>query len=229
MAVTSIGTVVVDASVNEVHSLPATVTEHPVEQGADVTDHVRLQPLSLTIQGLITNNPIGKPNSQADGIDFEQKTFEWEAAPLLTAGVLGAIVGGVTDLLGLDQREAEARGFTQPFNRVGDVFQEFERLQREAEVITITTPLATYDNMVIENVDANMSAEAGGSLPFTLSARQVRIVSTQTVAAPPDPKDARGEGRTSGGKAPTKEDVTPSDGKKTSFLAAGIDAAFAGL
>ena len=44
-----IGVVTLDASVQEVHSMPSTITDNPVEEGAKITDHVQLDPLRLEI------------------------------------------------------------------------------------------------------------------------------------------------------------------------------------
>jgi hypothetical protein len=57
----------IDCSISEQHSSQAEVSRHPVEDGADVTDHVRLQPDSLSIEGLVTNQPIEVPKSHANG------------------------------------------------------------------------------------------------------------------------------------------------------------------
>lgn len=43
-----------DASVSQTHSRTATATEHPVEVGADITDHVQPMPPTLAIQGIIS-------------------------------------------------------------------------------------------------------------------------------------------------------------------------------
>ena len=42
-----------DASLSQMHEMSATATEHPVEEGADITDHVQPQLPRLTIQGVI--------------------------------------------------------------------------------------------------------------------------------------------------------------------------------
>ena len=41
-----------DASLSQQHEMSATATEHPVEEGADITDHVQPQLPRLTIQGV---------------------------------------------------------------------------------------------------------------------------------------------------------------------------------
>lgn len=54
-----IGGFELDASVNETHSFESEVTDHPVEKGADVTDHVRARPIMLMIEGVVSDSPIG--------------------------------------------------------------------------------------------------------------------------------------------------------------------------
>lgn len=52
------GAVELDASLNEGHSSTADVTQFPVEEGADITDHVRIKPETLSITGVVTNTPL---------------------------------------------------------------------------------------------------------------------------------------------------------------------------
>ena len=51
--------IVIDATVSEDHNSSCNVTDNPVEDGAKVTDHVQLKPAELTIQGVITDAPLG--------------------------------------------------------------------------------------------------------------------------------------------------------------------------
>jgi hypothetical protein len=57
----TIGVVKLDASVREQHTASANATRHPIEaeQGsqADVSDHVRVDPLTVEIEGVVTNTP----------------------------------------------------------------------------------------------------------------------------------------------------------------------------
>jgi len=52
-----------DASVNEDHSGTSTTTDHPVENGSDITDHVREEPDTLTMNVIVSNHPIVLLNS----------------------------------------------------------------------------------------------------------------------------------------------------------------------
>jgi hypothetical protein len=49
----------IDAAPNEEHVFTSDVTDKPVEEGTDITDHVRVLPDSLTIEGVVSNSPIG--------------------------------------------------------------------------------------------------------------------------------------------------------------------------
>ena len=58
-----IGTVTLDVSISEQHTGTNEVTDHPVEEGVNIVDHVRPKPDTLKIEGLVTNTP--SPTSDA--------------------------------------------------------------------------------------------------------------------------------------------------------------------
>lgn len=49
----------VDASITERHSYQAEATEYPVESGATISDHIRNLPIEVSIEGVVSNTPIG--------------------------------------------------------------------------------------------------------------------------------------------------------------------------
>ena len=48
------------------------ITSHPVEAGADVTDHVRNNPITVNLDCLISNTPMAEIASLRDGIPSEE-------------------------------------------------------------------------------------------------------------------------------------------------------------
>lgn len=54
---TKIGSIQVDVTISESHTAKSQVTKNPVEDGVDVADHVRLESLEYTMNGMITNTP----------------------------------------------------------------------------------------------------------------------------------------------------------------------------
>lgn len=67
-----LGTVELDATVSETHSAASDVTQHPVEAGANVVDHVRPKPRTLVLEAIVTDTPV--PNAAAP-------QGEWRAQP----------------------------------------------------------------------------------------------------------------------------------------------------
>lgn len=62
-----IDTIELDALLSEKFTKRVTTTEHPVEEGADPTDHVRIQPATLQLEAIITNTPIPDGDRAARG------------------------------------------------------------------------------------------------------------------------------------------------------------------
>lgn len=74
----TIGIVTLDAAVREQHDAQATPTSHPVEadpgRPQEVSDHVRVGPLSLRIEGVISNHPAvhaGAIRTLLEGTSFD--------------------------------------------------------------------------------------------------------------------------------------------------------------
>lgn len=53
-----IGIIQFDASVSETHTSASEVTDHPVEEGSTITDHIRKLPKTIEINGIVTNTPL---------------------------------------------------------------------------------------------------------------------------------------------------------------------------
>lgn len=60
VAPTKLDTLELDLTLREGHDRSADVTDHPIEDSLDVTDHVKLKAQRYTIEGLITNTPFDK-------------------------------------------------------------------------------------------------------------------------------------------------------------------------
>lgn len=67
---------VIDVTTSEEHTFDSDVTEYPVEQGGDITDNVRPKPIIVTLEGVVSDTPIGAiatlRDSQGDNgqVDF---------------------------------------------------------------------------------------------------------------------------------------------------------------
>ena len=214
-ALVMIGTVVVDGSIHELHSISGEATEHPIEDGATIADHYHLRPRKYQIDGIITNQPLELPSSNVSGVREVDKPFTWKANPTIFggtplstsvggAGLIGMVGGAIASAAGLDQHTGMARGFEPEFNRVASAREELIKYMTDGAPIEITTALEVYPNMVIESFDIDRDKSTGDSMKFSITALQIRIVSTEFSVAPPLPKVERGKPASDKGKKSTK-------------------------
>lgn len=89
---------VFDAVVTEHHQHASQVTDHPVEEGAPVTDHVRPLPDVLTMEIVVSNTPLEPIDSRI----VESGGVRWTTTAFLDAprGAPGAMVEAYQQLLG---------------------------------------------------------------------------------------------------------------------------------
>ena len=64
----AIATILMDATLREVHTLDSVPVEHPVEPdaGGSIIDHVHLKPEQVTLECAITNTPVTDPPSHGN-------------------------------------------------------------------------------------------------------------------------------------------------------------------
>jgi hypothetical protein len=127
------GTVVeLDAVVEETPTRNFDATEHPVEVGANIVDHVRPKSRELKINALVVDTPYGEESQPGRSRDAH--------AALARAG---------------------AQGVT----------------------FTITDGLERYENMILTTISTTLTKQIGtDALKLQLGFREIRLVSTQTVA-----------------------------------------------
>jgi hypothetical protein len=53
-----LGELVIDAFVQETHGFSSEISEHPIESGSSIVDHVHNKPICLSIEGIISNTPM---------------------------------------------------------------------------------------------------------------------------------------------------------------------------
>jgi hypothetical protein len=105
-----IASIWIDVSIREEHNSQAELSRHPVEDGADVTDHVRLLPDQIRIEGVVTNQPIELPASHADGATADESGFALRHDRALPTGTTSKTLEGEPTLgfLGLLPGVAQA-------------------------------------------------------------------------------------------------------------------------
>lgn len=176
----------------------STVTKHPVEKGADVTDHVHQELDRVSLSVYVTNTPIirkeqagGRKDAELRAVPLDVPSYTPPLAP--TPGALfGAAKRAVIGLFGTQpEYVATVLAFDQEFNAPAETETALRALKETVQLVTVTTEDADYENLVLTSVSKTVGAEEGDGAAFELVFEQIRIVSTKIVDAP-KPLEKRG-------------------------------------
>lgn len=197
--------VVLDATVNEVWRTSAAVTSHPVEDGVEISDHIRDEPDELELEGSISG-AVGDPGA------------EWVVAETPAPAALAMDLGVAPYQAG--QRRVEAKlidaGLTLSETRAEDEFELLVGIKEAKQTITVYTGTRAYEDMVITSIQRTRNAAAGSSVEVSISLRKVRKAYSRTVDAPQRPSSVQGAKKDIG-KKPKKE-ATPETAQRVSIL-----------
>lgn len=148
---TLIGDLALDCTVTETHTATSTVTEHPVESGANITDHIRPDPVQLSITGIVSDTPIGSRQVQ--------RSIE---------------VGGASVQVTQQEPPSSATGFGRA------AWAKLDAIRTAAKPVKVVTRDKTYDSMALVSLSVPKESKTGGALYFTAQFKQVRIVYNRT-------------------------------------------------
>lgn len=198
-----IGTVTLDATLAEQHQSILRISENPIESGALIADHAALEPKQVTITGIITDyQPPLLPQPGATGAFLRKSPDFLNQLPLPTE-VKSVTLQAATRMqreLGSTQHYthtmAAALQQTRPLapwlptwsgidstasnERVQQVYEALLNLQKSGEPIEIMTGAKLYSNMLLQAIGLNQMQD--GMAEFTLTCREIMIVTTQSVA-----------------------------------------------
>lgn len=214
-----------DAAPGDTHLWTATVTEHPVEKGVAITDHVRPGAFRLSLDVIVSNMPLSLPDAADDSFtDGVKRSATQVALQLPGARRIDQLAQGpntpATTVDIAPKAQATVWQWSTPFERVRKVYEALTDLIGDAppDGITVMTSLAMYDMMEIVNISVPRSVQTGTSaIRFTLEMQQIRTVESETVT-PPAPKLAL----VHKGHKPTKEEA---DSGRASLLHNTVESA----
>lgn len=187
--------VVFDATIRELHGHSAVATKHPVEQGAPVTDHVKPDPDTLSVDVHVTNTPVVSPNVDGANGEVRSMSLRTEARAQAKGAKVsreGKVTAAEYESKGL-RSAANVLQFGGSFDRVGTVYEVLARLCKEGVEVTVVTSLRQWDAMLISRV--TVPREAKGSrhaATFQVDFSEVRFAETETVGTP-EPLETRAE------------------------------------
>lgn len=172
---------VFDAILEENPEYTADVTQHTVESGPEVTDHIQLKNPSLKLKGIISNSPIDLSSSVGNVVSGGASLFtsaQFRSNLLNTGLQQAAGQGGATLLQG-----ASKGGF------LGGAADSLARSSligalQSKQIVDIVTKRQKYSSMAIQALRFPRDQSTGFALVFELDLIQIRIVSSISTLLP---------------------------------------------
>lgn len=224
----TLDTITFDASVSEQHGSESTVTDHPVETGANIIDHIRDLPSTLRIEGVLVDFPLGLTRkTQATG-SLQAPGAGTSATGSITdptkglGAAAGSLLPGFAQAAIFDRapivkvepgtaagdprilvREADpGEGFV---GRAKRILSQLEKLRTDGTLVQVQTGLRTYESMAIQSITVPRDKSVAGGFKVSIALRGVRLVESQTVAAMQPSTLRKASGKVDAGKQATSE------------------------
>lgn len=164
----------IDCTESEQMTLESQATQHDIEEGADVSDHVIQKGRTLQLSGIVSDTPIDLTRATIGNL----------------AGYLGDRIGGAAGTIAtagtVIMSNLAMTGSPKPSKAALDIFEE---IYAKRTPLTIVAGLSTYTNMVMERFSPRRDVRTAMSLSFTASFRQIRIITGETVTVPREAKN----------------------------------------
>ncbi len=197
-----------DAVTNETHGATSTITDHPVEVGANISDHIRPDADTVNLTGVVSNTPILLPGDHVDGAERVDIKVQGRAKTVrVPIPGVGALIGAIE--VG-QEPQGTVLGFSPGFDRVAAVYAELLDCRAKGRLFRVITTLRTYENMGMQSLTVTRDANSGNALNFVIDFKEVFIGSTEDVPVPeisrktkdkgsqtPEPKEPEEEERAS--------------------------------
>lgn len=216
-----------DAVTSEVQTIKSTATEHPVERGPNVSDHIRDELDSVTLEVFVSNQPIYDLNGHGGKVvSVEIKTQPYEPPLEATPGSLFNAVGGAIkqgvkalgELIGLggpSGTSATILMFDEAFDAVGEVVLLLRGIRATKQLVDVVLPSRLYPDMVLTSVEVTRTPATGDGATIALEFKELRQVAVSIVTAP-TPTEPRAKSAVKKGAKDTKD--APAPARKGSLL-----------
>lgn len=181
------GTLGFDLTVTETLISSVTMTEFPVEEGADITDHVRKNADMCTLEVYVSNSPITlenfvDPSSPRGAIQSVQLDLPEFKVPLTSGlGILNRLASLFSSSTPV---KALLLQFDTDFSAPIETLQVLTQIQAEARQIDVFGRDWFLEDMILTDIDAPLDEESGDGGKYTLQFKHIRIVQTQQVTKP---------------------------------------------
>lgn len=175
------GLIIPNVVIDESHTDSMSITEHPVETGAPISDHAFVRPAEVKV------------------------SCGWSPSAPALPGFLGTVLPITQGMVaGFESLFNGAPDFLQ------SVYQRLLALQESREPFTLMTGKRQYENMLIESLGVTTDRTTEYVLMVTITFRQVIIVRTTTTSVADQAQQASPESTAPTREAGTQTPQAPS-------------------
>lgn len=194
----------IDATLVKTHSMASQATNFEVEDGSDLSDHVINRGVRLSIQGVISDDPI---------------TIK-EAAVALIPGIVGGnFIGGLAGAAVAGVGSKIASSLLEEDEKPSlTVYTKFREIYDKKISLKIDTGLVVYTNMIMERLIIPQRSTTANGLHFTASFREIRIATSEIISIDVDSTNAKGVvPENNKGSSPVEETTPAEEGQGASW------------
>lgn len=182
----TLGELEIDATITEITDISAEVTEHPVEEGVNVTDHVRPGLLRVQLECIVSNTPT---RPRVEGSATTTVELEIPGRTIFAGGAVGT-TRSRTEGRQPSTIPARVLTFSQEFDRPVEVRDQLQALMHGGTPVDILgLRLGDLERWLLVGMSPEVAAT--DSIRFTLTAQELRTAVTEEVEAP-SPRVERG-------------------------------------
>lgn len=163
----------VDVTTQRTTNFENDMTQHPVEEGPDVTDHIRTKPITMSIDGLISESPISL-DSQKAGLISSGASYSNRALGGFKGGFGSAAVGAGAGKVGA--KLFQSGGTPAEIGR-----KVLEDLVTSKKRFRVAVGNRILDNMVMTRLSIPEDNQTGRALKFSCTLQQIRVVTGETI------------------------------------------------
>lgn len=177
----------------------AEITENPVEEGADLADHMRVKRPKVDATFIVSNEPIYTYQNlrsvvpehdkfigaKSGSVKEKELTVERAEKPFSVSNAIDAAAGALVSLFSKPKPLTKtALEFSAPFNLVTEISDELQFIQENKIKGTLYTTTRVRENMVLASYTETRNRTFGTGAEFKVTFREIGIATAVRTKAP---------------------------------------------
>lgn len=161
------------ATIEERHMDEMEITEHPVEQGANIADHAFKRPAELVLKCGWSNSPSSSGSLMDAAVAYFSAEFTGVRQVVNVVEEVASVLGiGSTILSSVSGSDQE---------QINGIYADLLGLQQSRVLVDIYTGRRSYTSMLLKSIAVENDYKTENALFATLIFRQLILVNTQSV------------------------------------------------